>query len=331
VSIRWLLRIAAPMLVALGAGAPVARASTPLRVSAPDACATAPALERAVAAHVGRAVALDGVIVSIRPVPGAWRAQLLTGAGARQLDAESCEAALDAVALVLALAVEPEPSSVPAGPELSPALLDPVARTDAAAPAHDARPPNGPATSADRRTQPRARSGTRVDGPALGLGAGVLGEVGVLPAPSLGARLAIGVGWRAWRLELAGLALLPRRAELATNGGQSARIGWWAAQLAACRRVIGAFEGCVGSELGELSGEGSGVDAPRAAHGTWFAETLGAAFSSPWPSPSGPWSWQLGSSLALAVVRPEFGFDGLGVLHRPSPISGRLWLAIDWR
>jgi hypothetical protein len=95
--------------------------------------------------------------------------------------------------------------------------------------------------------------------------------------------------------------------------------------------VLGALEGCVGSELGELSGEGSGVDAPRAARGTWFAETLGAVWSSPWPSPSGPWSWQLGSSLAIAVVRPEFGFDGLGVLHRPSPISGRLWLGIDWR
>jgi hypothetical protein len=183
----------------------------------------------------------------------------------------------------------------------------------------------------DHRAPASASPGSRDDRLAPSLGAGVLGEVGVLPAPSLGARLALGARWRAWRLELAGLALLPRRAALGTSGEMSARIGWWAAQLAACRHVLGAFEACLGSELGELSGEGSGVDAPRAARGTWFAETLGAAWSSRWPSRSGPWSWQLGSSLAIAVVRPEFGFDGLGALHRPSPISGRLWLGIDWR
>jgi hypothetical protein len=329
VSIRWLL-LAAPMFTAPAVASP-AGASPPLRVSAPDGCPGAPALERAVAAHVGRAVALDGVTVSIRRTAGAWRAQLMTEAGARELDAESCAAALDAVALVLALAVEPEPADAPPAPEVSPAAA-PAARADTGGPIDAARPaPNEPPSSADRRAAPNAGSGARDGGLALGLGAGVLGEVGVLPAPSLGARAALGVSWRAWRLELAGLTLLPRRAELATDGGLTAQIGWWAAQLAACRRVLGAFEGCVGSELGELRGEGSGVDAPRAARGTWFAETLGAVWSSPWPSPAGPWSWQLGSSLAIAVVRPEFGFDGLGVLHRPSPVSGRLWLAIDWR
>jgi len=183
---------------------------------------------------------------------------------------------------------------------------------------------------ADARPPPSAPS-HRDERIAVGLAAGVLAEVGVLPSPSLGARLAIGAGWRAWRLELAGVALLPRRAELESSADLSARIGWWAAQLAACRRVVGPFEGCLGSELGELRGEGSGVDAPRAARGTWFAEALSAIWSARRPRQSGPWSWQLGTSLALAVVRPEFGFDGLGVLHRPSPISGRLWLAIDWR
>jgi len=221
VSIRWPLLLAAPMFVALAAVAALAGASPPLRVSAPDGCAGAPALERAVATHVGRAVALDGVTVWIERGPAQWRAQLLTQAGARQLDAESCEAALDAVALVLALAVEPEPTSLPAAPELLPGPVNPAARVDAAGHADEGRP------------------GRRDDGLALGLGAGVLGEVGVLPAPSLGARLAIGASWRAWRLELAGLALLPRRAELASEGGLSARIGWWAAQLAACRRVRG--------------------------------------------------------------------------------------------
>jgi hypothetical protein len=330
VSIRWPLL--PPTIVALVAVAALAGASPPLRVSAPDGCAGAPALERAVAGHVGRSVALDGVTVSIRPAAGAWRAQLLTEAGARQLDAESCEAALDAVALVLALAAPPEPSSRSAASEGSAAPVGSAARVDTVGPAHEGLPaPSGSAASADHRPSPSASSGSRDDRLALVLGAGVLGEVGVLPAPSLGARLAIGARWRAWRLELAGLALLPRRAELATDGGLSARIGWWAAQLAACRRVLGALEACLGSELGELRGAGSGVDAPRAARGTWFAETLGAAWSSRGPSPSGPWSWQLGSSLAIAVVRPEFGFDGLGVLHRPSPISGRLWLGIDWR
>lgn len=328
-SIRWLVLLAAPMFVALAASAGLARGSPPLRVSAPDGCADAGALERAVAAHVGRAVALDGVTLSIRRTARAWRARLLTEAGTRELDAESCEAALDAAALVLALAVEPEPGLASAS-EVSRPALEPAARPHAADPMGEARRAPGGAPAGADRSAPSARS-ARDAGPGLVLGAGVLGAVGVVPAPSLGGRLAIGVGWRAWRLELAGLALLPRRAELAGDGGASAQIGWWAAQLGGCRRVFGPFEACAGSELGELRGEGFGVDAPRAARGTWFAETLSAVCTSSWPSPSGPWSWQLGSSLALAVVRPEFGFDGLGVLHRPSPVSGRLWLAVDWR
>jgi hypothetical protein len=343
VSIRRLVLLAAPLVVALAAVAPLARASPAsggavstlagsragLRVSAPPECPGAPALERAVAAHVGRDVALDGVAVSIRREPSAWRARLQTADGERQLDAESCQAALEAVALVLALAVEPEPDAAMAtaapattNPPSSPGLASATEEESRAAAIGPNRADAGPAASAPADRDERV---------TLGLSAGLLAEVGVLPAPSLGARLAIGAGWRAWRLELAGVALLPRRAELEGSGDLSARIGWWAAQLAACRRVVGPLEGCLGSELGELRGEGSGVDAPRTARGTWFAETLSALWSPRRPRPSGPWSWQLGTSVALAVVRPEFGFDGLGVLHRPSPISGRLWLAIDWR
>ncbi|HTV20410.1 MAG TPA: hypothetical protein VMG12_17120, partial [Polyangiaceae bacterium] len=307
----------------------------PLAVSAPRECPDAAALERAVAAHVGRAVPLDDVSLSIERGRSAWHARLQTADGERELEAESCPAAIDAAALVLALAVEPEAPAPAEAPTASTASTASAAPGAASAARGSALLPGADGSASvviDAASHANdAASADRDERVGFGLGAGVLGEVGLLPAPSLGVRLAFGVTWWAWRLELAGVALLPRRAELGGDAALVADIAWWAAELSACRRLIGALQGCAGPELGVLHGEGSGVDAPRSAEGTWAAATLGAVWSSAWSTPPGPWSWQVGTSAALAVVRPEFGFDGIGVLHRPSPISGRLWLAVAWR
>lgn len=335
-SIRPRAPFAAPLLAAL-ATATIARAA-PLDVRAPRECAGAATLERAVAAYAGRPVPLDDVSLSIRQEPATWHARLRTAHGERELEAESCAAAIDAAALVLALAAEPE-AAASRGDETPRAAEASLASDAAVTAGAGAAAPEPPRAPADRRSAAadRARP-TTVDAPSghdedarVGLSAGVLGEVGLLPAPSLGARLALGFAWRAWRVELAGVALLPRRADLGAEVERAADIGWWAGQLVACRRLFGALDACAGPELGLLHGEGEGVDAPRSADGTWAAVTLGSLWNSPWSTPPGPWSWQVGTSAALAVVRPEFGFDGLGVLHRPSAISGRLWLALAWR
>lgn len=325
VSIRSLVLFAAS-LVALTAIGSEARAAPPLSVAAPRGCPGARELERSVSEHVGRTVSLEGVWVTVAREGATWRASLRTTDGERVLDAESCAAALEAVALVLALAVESEPSEgrpiIPAPPTRSSSDVRsvravPAAVTEASAAKLDVEPREPPVSRARRSS------------PALVLGAGVLAEVGLLPAPSFGARLGFGAVWSAWRLELAALALLPRGAELRAGGERlTARIAWWAGQLSGCRALLDTFEGCVGVELGTLRGEGSRVGSPRSAHGAWVGGTLTAVWTVAW---SAPWSWQLGAGAGVAAVRPEFGFDGAGVLHRPSPVSGRLWLALDWR
>jgi len=292
--------------------------SPPLAIHAPAECPGAHAVEQAVSAHVGRAVPLAGVSVTIAREAASWHARLQTPDGERELEAETCDAAIEAVALVLALAADAEARVPPTGPVPS-APSPPGAR--------DALPgaASGHASTSD--TAP----GAPPPEVALGLTAGVLGEVGLLPAPSLGARLGLDATFRAWRLELAGMALLPRRGELGSSGDVAADIGWCAAELTLCRHLAGELEACASAELGQLRGEGAGVDAPQAARGTWFAWAPSAVWSAPWATPPGRWSWRLGAGAALAVVRPEFGFDGVGVLHRPSPVSGRVWLALGWR
>jgi hypothetical protein len=158
---------------------------------------------------------------------------------------------------------------------------------------------------------------------------GVLAEVGLLPGPSLGPRVALALHRANWSLELAGALLLPRHAELRGGTAPSSDIDWLAGQLALCRGFGQHLNACAGVEAGRLSGTGSGVDEPATARGGWLAATAdvrlhGDLFG------SGTLSWQLGLGVAAALSRPEFGFEELGVLHRPSAASARLFVGLGW-
>jgi hypothetical protein len=154
---------------------------------------------------------------------------------------------------------------------------------------------------------------------------GLMGEVGLLPGPSLGPRLRVTFELGPWSIDAGGAVLLARHAEL--RSGESASIYWWGAQLAACRRARGRLRACFGGEVGRIVGTGSGVDEPVTASGTWLAVTAEASFRGTVVEPLG---WELGVGAASAFVRPEFGFDQLGVLHRASSVSGRLFGGIAW-
>jgi hypothetical protein len=160
--------------------------------------------------------------------------------------------------------------------------------------------------------------------------AGVLGEVGMLPAPSLGPRGALALARGPWSVELGIAALVPRRADLGGRGVEVADIGWWGGQALGCREVELPLAICVGLESGQLVGKGAGVDEPLAASGSWFAALAGASWRGAISEELRPLSWEVGAGAALALVRPQFGFDGLGVLHRTSSVSGRLQLGLGW-
>jgi len=149
--------------------------------------------------------------VAVAPESGApnsaWHVELATTVGnethERHFDAESCAAARSAIALILALAIDP--LSAPSGPgpttESSPAPSDrPVT---AAAPAEHAPT----ITSVERDSPPEV---SRSPGPAptsawvLAAAAGI--DDGTLPRPTLGAELALGFIHDGLRVELSGSA-----------------------------------------------------------------------------------------------------------------------------
>jgi hypothetical protein len=267
-----------------------------------------------------------------------WRARLVTPEGERGFEGESCQAVTDAVTVVLALAAAPS-SEVAPEEETAPERVAPAA--NAAAPAAttggsgalpgaaDSVSSAGPSSAAGATSL--AASEPRGAGEfALSVQAGLLAEVGMLPGPSIGPRLVVGLVQRGWSLEVGVAALLPRHAELGALESGAANIHWLGGQAVVCRVIQAPLTTCMGAESGQLIGTGSGVDAPLTASGWWLAGLASALLRGPLASGALPISWELGVSMALAAVRPQFGFDDLGVLHRASGLSGRLLLGLGW-
>jgi hypothetical protein len=132
-----------------------------------------------------------------------------------------------------------------------------------------------------------------------------------------------------WSLELGAALLLPRHADLGGGASPSSDIDWLGGQLALCRAFGRHLNACAGVEAGRLSGTGSGVDEPATARGGWLAATADARLHGDLFG-SDTLSWQLGLGVAAAVRRPELGFEELGVLHRPSAASARLFVGLGW-
>jgi hypothetical protein len=239
---------------------------------------------------------------------GDWRAVLSLPEGQRQLEGESCAALVDAAAVIVALSLEQRR-------QISELTLAPAA---AVAPA--------PSRLEDVSAESSSEGGSPVRPLRVMLHVGLLGEVGLLPAPSLGPRLLVTFERGLWSVDVGGAFLLARHAEL--RSGEAADIHWFGGQLAACRSVKGPLRACFGAEAGQIVGTGSGVDEPATNSGSWLAVTAEASFRGTVADSLG---WELGLGAAAAVVRPEFGFDELGVLHRASSVSGRFFAGLGWR
>lgn len=292
-----------------------------LVVDAPSDCLTPEALLARVNALLDTPSRLLGVSVRITENPASWQAHLSTPEGERTIEGESCQAVADAVAAVLALA------AAPAGADDAPVRGAPGAAAQPVSAERDTSSGTAAQPASAERDTPLAPE----RGLAVSLRALVMAEVGMLPGPSLGPRLVLGLGQGRSSVELGASALLARSAVLPGARAPSGDIHWIGGHIAACRELRMPLSTCVGGEMGQLVGTGSGVDEPRTARGTWLAAVVGAAWRRPFRSPYDPLGWEIALGAAFALVRPEFGFDGIGVLHRPSPVSGRLSLGLGWR
>jgi hypothetical protein len=148
-------------------------------------------------------------------------------------------------------------------------------------------------------------------------------EAGALPRVGPGLELAGGVWLRRAAIEVHGVALFPRTERAASDPDVGARLWSWGVGARGCaspatRRV--SFPICLGAEGGAMVGRGIGLERPAAASRPWVAALLGPRLVWRPIRRLGVW---VGADLVVALVRPGFGIDFVGPVHRAGVVSGR--------
>jgi hypothetical protein len=158
-----------------------------------------------------------------------------------------------------------------------------------------------------------------------------VGEAGALPGVGPGAAVSGGIRGTSYRVGLGALLLTSRRAESAVAGA-GANLRFFSVGPSGCFTVGGlsgpGVEGCAGLEVGKISGEGVGEPILETGSAWWAAASASGALI--WPL-FGGLAGRVELQAALPLVRPRFVIGGIGELHRPSPVTGRGALGLEWR
>jgi hypothetical protein len=294
-----------------------------LEWNAPAACQQSAYVAEQVETLTGRSLAsIEEYDFSIEVAAGpgpTWELLLVTkprGAAEqseRRFRGTSCSEVSDAAAVAISMTLRGEAAETRAAPseerELTPSL--PVA----APPVSDRRPRDVETNGA----RPRKRTGASSAAAHVGLGG--LFEAGALPGAGFGGVLSAGVGWQPSRLELQGGILGPRGTEIPGGRGGDFQLAF-GALLACYEHELGGSRGlgCLGYELGSLSGEGRGVSVPRLGSTLWHGILVELGAGLPL---SETLSLSLRAGVAVPLGRRAFVLDRGEQVHRPSTISGR--------
>lgn len=271
-----------------GEGASPRQARLELEWSAVPGCEererTLQAVERLLGAspHPGGTEALEAFAGVTRTGNGGWHLFLSVRHGeqslTRKLDAVSCSELVDAAALILALALdpdllsrarpekaeqsahaEPEPQQVPPEPKPGPAFRSPPRPRPA--------PARNPASTASReRTVPLLELG-----PLL--------AVGAIPSPAFGASISGGFERGRWRVLVSGAFFPSVRKNVA---GSNASAAFELRSLAAVVCWVAPVSSswglgpCAATEFGSIAARGEGVDFPQGETKRWGASGAGA-------------------------------------------------------
>ena len=289
-------------LSALHTGRVLANAASSVQLSydVPVGCPPALALTGAIDAQLGDGYATDTVLrARVRVVARGARVYELSvdysaasGVSDRRLmHAESCAAAVDAAALVLALALNPiQPAPLPA-------------------PMAAASPAETPTASSE---------------PSFTLAALALLDTALLQKPALGGALRIGVGLGPLQFSLGATYFVPDR--VSSDAG-TATLTFWSVDVGACYLTAWgplALGPCGHFELGRQAGEVRGhVEAARSDGARLQAAALGGevrvALSERF--------WLVAdAAIEWIARRPQFVVTGSGTVGSANPFGARLGL-----
>jgi hypothetical protein len=320
---------------------------------APEGCSSRAQILRQVASMLeGTATPVKALSVRAtaeRMEGGRWSVSLIAEGqgepGRRRFEAESCQAAADATALIVALLIDPSraPGVLPApaagapttGGGETPGL--PVEPPGGAPPGSAEGPPSAEKRVAPAMSPPPTPS--PVAGPARSL-PGILaarlavgGDTGTISSANLGGEVAVSATLRRVRFEVAGSYWAPHTARLAANTEEGAKLGLQTlglriAYVARYRQLT--LAPFVGAELDWMSAAGFG----GTGHDNQRAQLVGVDVggTAAW------WFWRrLALSLTLEGVvlasRPSFvataGGVPIGTVQQPSPVVGRTFLGVE--
>lgn len=229
-------------------GAGVARAGAPAAWQVPDECGGSERLAARVSAQLGRPLETEpmSIDVAIAPGPdGGYHAHVemdsVYGAAERDLTGADCGAVVDAVVLVLAVAMHDVPQ-----------LAD-----------DEVTEPVAPAPRAPAR---------------LLVGAGVGVDRGALPSSSPGASVVLALVRGAWRVELGGEVYQAAFAPTPEDDMRGVDVGLLGGRARLCHGV-GPLRACVGGALGRLEGRPVVLNEPATQSRRWSAVTAGLGWS----------------------------------------------------
>jgi hypothetical protein len=301
IRVAFVVALGAPGIVNAGTG------GVSITWTAPSECPTPADLSASVGQLLGRPPALpEGRALEVKARAERKQARLWLGSvetrygstvGNRAFEAESCRAAADATALIVALMIEaPPPPTITAAP------------TPASAPARSSLKFSvGPTTAID---------------------------VGTLPAPTAGAGVRASLALGRTSFDLAAVAWASTSATIAgSNPPVGGTFRFLSASLAVCPTLAaGRFQlgACGEAELARVQGRGSGVSVPYENAYAWMSIGAGALARL---RVSRHLSIPFRLSALVPLAHPSFVLNGVveeqGKVYSPAPVLGRAELGID--
>ncbi len=328
---RGLSRAAFAALTLLSASPVLAQPSelaVTLEFASPPTCPDRSLFMHQVELRVGRVIRWhDGdVTIRVQVSPQSeefsghlWHARSGAASTERELTGQKCEDVVSGLALVAALALDPNASTVPsaeleaAAPSREKAL--PPASVERQPPTPPSAPTVAPPVAAPPAAPPPADAIELPPPPfALGVVAMISADTG--PAPVT----LIGLGGRfdaelrpsgIWRPSIA-VALQVARSGFIGPASPDARFDWFVVRSAFCPVAPELFPGarlrvCALADVGSMSAEGQGdaIANPERTDQFWFAAGAGPTLAY---RPAWPWFIELGGGALVPVTRPDYVF-----------------------